>query len=130
LKTTEILANIKARLPHTTQKIVAILGWEKALKFLRAHGDKERYVPKEYNANHCLFHGLTVAQSKQLIAQFGGEDVKFPSHIKMLSSERYQAILKDYERGFDLIMITNKYNVSKPEVVRVIQRFGVKTNTD
>jgi len=123
----EILDEIKARLPRMTQRVIGVLGWEASLRFLRLNGTRYCYVPEHYHENlGRLFNGLTEIQSRALIEEFGGEDIKWPSHRKLLSSERYQLILNDVNRNMDLGMIAEKFNCSKPEVVRIIQHFGVK----
>ena len=121
----DILSRIKARLPHNTQRVVEILGWEGALKFLRRNGDKKRYVPTQYSSSHCLFKDMTKAQADKIINTFGGLDVRWPNHKKMLEAERNQEILSDLDRGFDLCMVASKYNIAKSTVVRVVQRLGV-----
>lgn len=126
LKPSEILDRIKRRLPHTTQTIVAVLGWDGALKFLKQHGNNSTvYFPNHYCRTRKVFAGISEEQALQLIAHFGGTVVKFPSHKKMLMFERNSLICSDLHRGLTVNDLSDKYGIPQSTVSAIIKKNAV-----
>lgn len=130
MNTTEILAQIKGRLPHTTQRLIGALGWEGALRFLREHGREGGrcvYFPVKYNPINGLFAGMSEEKANALLLEFAGQDVELGGPKKMLASERYQLMADDYKkRGFTKEMLEEKYKVPGRTVRWVLNKFDLQ----
>lgn len=123
---TEIAERLRKRLPHSTQRLVAALGWDGALRFMRKHGSHGTcvYVPLKYNPESNIFEGMDNETASRLIEEFGGQDVRFTGPKKMLATERYSHIISDFEmRGFSTDMLSEKYKLPVRTVHWILQSF-------
>lgn len=126
MKPSEVLKQIKSRLPHSTQAIIDIFGWEGSLEFLRQHGGQDIYMPIKYDPQHKLFQNMNIVVAQKLIERFGGYDVRLPSHKKMLAYERKAAIGSDYLRGLTITDLAYKYNCTLKDASITVTFLGVK----
>lgn len=127
----EILENIvMRRLPHSSQKIVRILGWEGAINFLMQYGGRDVYIPVRINSNsgvrHKLFKKISNERAQRLIDELGGTNIELPLYKTLIVAERNAAILADYRNGRKQAHLVIKYNTSKQHISKLVNRFGIK----
>ena len=123
-----IHADIMRRLPARTRTLVAVLGWEDTLKFLRKHGGKKLYFPvygARRKASWIDSYSDTVQQG--LSESFGGSEIRTPQISRMLFMERDSQILADKDRGFTARDLCEKYGLPRRTINHLLAITGGNT---
>ena len=126
LKPSEILARIKSRLPHSTQQLIKLIGWQATLRLLHVYGGRNVYFPQRYNKQHFLYRQLSHQQARALHNYYKGQTIQLPRSRKMLESSKYSAIVSDHQRGMSVKEIAKKNDCTTAWVYEVVNSLTIK----
>ena len=121
-------ANGKQPVDMGYDRIIDLIGFEKAFSLIQAFGGKRLYVPswKRLTIDHKLVDSLGWDDALLLCEQYGGNNLVIPTGKKIIDADVESMIFNRYEKGETAAALARQYFLAENTIYRMVKRHRLK----
>jgi len=106
-------------LPPQLRMLVRRIGFDDALKLVRARGGRQIWIPKTASADRVLAQIIGIAALEKLCEAHRGERLELPKSDKILMQARNAAIVERREAGDSYAEIARDFGLTRRWVIEI-----------
>lgn len=107
------------RLPPQLRMLVRQIGFDAALKLIRARGGRQVWIPKTASADRVLAQVIGTAALEKLCKAHRGERLELPKSDKILIQARNAAILERRAAGASYAEIARDFGLTRRWIIEI-----------
>lgn len=100
-------------LPPQMRRLIAVMGFEPAIKLLRKYGGRRIWVPKTAASDRVLAQVVGLKALAALVEHYAGEMLELPSDEKLLIQMRNRMLIARRDEGASYAELAQEFGVSR-----------------
>lgn len=105
-------------LPPVMRALIDVLGFECAIRLLRARGGQRVHVP--VSTSRSLSSIVGADKAMMLCDRFGGQDIDLPKYDKVAQQLRNEMVHAERE-NYSLNQLAGKFNLSRRQIMNILR---------